>query len=311
MTTKRLDRLPVTARAWTDGQLSGGQVEAICAQVDPATVEVFAAQEAALVPVLVGLGVDDTARAMAVWKARATANGEAPVEPDQALHLSSTFGDRWVLDGSLDSVGGQTVATALRVAETPDVESETARMPAQRRADALIDVCRFFLDHQHSHPGRHRPHVNVVVDLDDLTAGRSGRFGDGGWLDLTCLSTLLCDCALHRVITSGRSAVLDYGMTTRTIPAPLWNAIVIRDEHCRFPDCDRPSVWCEAHHVIWVEHNGPTCIDKLVLCCSRHHHRLHQSGWQAKLQHDGTLHVTDPHGKVRTTSPPRALPALC
>jgi hypothetical protein len=68
MTTKRLERLPVVARAWADGQLSGGQVEAICAHVDPATLDVFAAQEAALVPVLAGLDVDDTARAMAVWE---------------------------------------------------------------------------------------------------------------------------------------------------------------------------------------------------------------------------------------------------
>ncbi|HWI04836.1 MAG TPA: hypothetical protein VNT52_13580, partial [Acidimicrobiales bacterium] len=63
---------------------------------------------------------------------------------------------------------------------------------------------------------------------------------------------------VHRVVTSGRSAILDYGIATRTIPAPLWNSLVIRDECCRFPGCDRPSVWCEGHHVVWVTHGGTT-----------------------------------------------------
>lgn len=56
---------------------------------------------------------------------------------------------------------------------------------------------------------------------------------------------------------------------------------------------------------------GPTRLDNLALVCSRHHHRLHQSGWAATLAEDGTLEVTDPTGHVRTTVPPRGLPLLC
>jgi hypothetical protein len=108
------------------------------------------------------------------------------------------------------------------------------------------------------------------------------------------------------VVMAGRSAVLDYGTATRTIPAPLWNALVIRDEHCRFPNCDRPSVWCEGHHVVWVTHGGPTELANLVLLCSRHHHVLHQPGWHAKLRPDATFEVTDANGIVRETSPPRS-----
>ncbi len=39
---------------------------------------------------------------------------------------------------------------------------------------------------------------------------------------------------------------------------------MIRDEHCRFPGCDRPSRWCEGHHVIWVTAGGPTELGNLV-----------------------------------------------
>ncbi|MBA2752270.1 MAG: hypothetical protein H0U41_08560 [Actinobacteria bacterium] len=48
----------------------------------------------------------------------------------------------------------------------------------------------------------------------------------------------------------------------------------------------------------------------LVLVCSRHHHRLHQPGWHAKLRPDATLEVTDPDGRHWSTSPPRAGPVL-
>ncbi len=52
----------------------------------------------------------------------------------------------------------------------------------------------------------------------------------------------------------------------------------------------------------------PTCLDKLVLVRARHHHRLHQPRWHAKLRPDATLEVTDPAGRVRSTAPPRAGP---
>jgi len=315
---RQLNRLPATASAWAEGCLSGGQVEAIVAHLSPATTERFAVQEAEIVPVLVPLSVDDTARAMDHWKARVQAEGdeaEEPEEPERSLHLSP-LGGRWVGDMVLDPEGGQVVSTAVRLAQGPEPDrsesgGEPRRSAAQRRADALVEVCRFYLDNQVSaRGGRHRPHLNVVVDIDDLEHERPGHFADGSVAPKALVQRLLCDCALHRVITSGRSAILDYGTTVHTTPAPLWSALVVRDEHCRWPGCDRPANWCQSHHVVWVSRNGPTRIDNLVLVCSRHHHRLHQPGWGAKLGADATLEVTDPYGKVRTTHPPRAGPSL-
>jgi len=301
----RLRRLPVCAQAYSDGTLSGGQIDAIVAHLDDEVMETFVAQEAELVPYLIPLTVAGVSRAMGVWLVRARPEPAEPKEPDRSLHLSRTLDDRWVLDGSLDAEGGSVVATALRLAMP--AQDDRAKSPATRRADALVDLCRFFLDHQQTHAGgRHRPHMNVVVEIDDLKAGRGGQVVDGPGLDGPTVSRLFCDCSVHRVVMAGRSAVLDYGTATRTIPAPLWSSLVIRDEHCRFPGCDRPSVWCEGHHVVWVTHGGPTELPNLILLCSRHHHVLHQPGWHAKLLPDATFEVTDPDGIVRSTSPPRA-----
>jgi hypothetical protein len=301
---KRLRSLPVCAEAYADGTLSGGQVEAIVARLDDEMVSIFAAHEAELVPYLVPLTVAGVSRAMAAWVIRARPEPSEPDEPEQSLHLSRTIEDRWVLDATLGPEGGAVVSAAIRLAMPGD---DAAGSRAAQRADALVSVCRFFLDHQHrSAGGRHRPHVNVVVNWDDLEAGRGGRVVDGPGLDGATVSRLFCDAAVHRVVMAGRSAVLDYGMATRTIPTQLWNALVIRDEHCRFPGCDRSSTWCEGHHVVWVTRGGPTELANLVLVCARHHHVLHQPGWHAKLLPDGLLEVTAPNGDVRCTSPPRA-----
>jgi hypothetical protein len=304
---RKLAHLPVTATAWRHGVLSSGQVDAIAANLDADTVGLFADHETAVVPTLVDLSVRDVANAMAAWRDCATADRDPKPDPAQALHLSSMLAGSWRLDANLGVETGELLATALRLAQTPDVDGEPARSLATRRADALGDICRHFLDHQQSRRGgRHRPHINVVLDIERFRALRSAGATtvDGGHLDRTSTDRLLCDAALHRLVTQGRSAILDYGTATRTIPAPLYNALVVRDQCCRFPGCDRPAAWCEGHHVRPWLNGGPTQLSNLVLLCSRHHHLLHKPRWHTKLLPDATLEITDPQGHVHTSHPP-------
>ncbi|HEX9969473.1 MAG TPA: HNH endonuclease signature motif containing protein, partial [Acidimicrobiales bacterium] len=144
-------------------------------------------------------------------------------------------------------------------------------------------------------------------DYDDLVAGRGGETVDGTLLGGPAIQALLCDAGVNRVVTRGTSAVLDYGTTTRVVPTHLWNALVLRDRHCRFEGCERPSRFCEAHHVVPVLQGGETSLDNLVLKCSRHHHIGHLPGWHERLEPDGTLVATDPKGRTRTSRPPGVL----
>ncbi len=114
---------------------------------------------------------------MAEWRAKADAlaDDDEPAGRKRSLHVPKTIDGRVELSGSLDPESGDVVTTAVRLASSEDTEAEPARTPGERRADALVDICRFFLDHQrHKAGGRHRPHVNVVVNLEDLEAGRGG-----------------------------------------------------------------------------------------------------------------------------------------
>jgi hypothetical protein len=311
-TARRLRELPVTAAAYRDGVLGVGHVQAIVANLKDRTTTLFADHEAELVPELARLSVGETAVAMQDWARRAEAvlgdDPDAP-QPERSLHLSRILDGRRELSGSFDSEGGAVIATALRLASTRDVEGEPARSAAQRRGDALVDVCRWFLDHQHDRRGgRHRPHLNVVATLDDLERRTQGRLLDRSVLDGTTVQRLFCDAGVHRVFVAGRSSILDYGTATRTVPANLFNALVIRDQHCRFPGCDRPPDWCEAHHVRWMLDGGTTSLDNLVLQCSRHHHLLHSPGWAGKLLPDGTIVVTTPDDRTLEGRPPSRPP---
>ena len=301
---RRLRSIPVTMQAWVTGSLSHGQVEAILANLRSETTELFASHEAALVPFLVGLTVKQTGHAMADWAAKATAliEGPEPVEAPQQLRLDKTFNGRWQLTGTFNTEPGSVIETALRLARPDDktIPNGTAN------AAALETVCRFYLDNQTtSLGGRHRPHVNVLIDLDQLEGRGQGRLLDGAPISSTAMRRILCDAKIHRVITVGPSTILDYGRSTRTIPPALFTALVLRDKHCRMPGCEQPPERCDVHHVIPWEQGGSTNLRNTILICPfDHHNKCHGNGWHLEMEPDGTLHITDPNGTRHTTHPP-------
>ncbi len=305
---KKLRRLPVLSSAWLAGRVSGGQVQAVCAQVIDRHVDLFATHEAALVSSFESLTVEETARAMSLWRARADAldDGREPrAEPCEA-RLSTTLDDRGLLTASLDAEGTALATAALALADSNDLDVPAA----QRKGQALKDLFRFVLDHQQAKPGaRKRPHLNLVINNDTVHTDHIEGFDaeSGVRIDSLTLSRLMCDCEFHRMILSVEGAVLDYGRAAKAPPIDLYNAVVIRDQGCRWKSCDRPAAWCHAHHVKWWERDqGPTSINNLVLLCARHHGMVHRKGWQADLYLNGEFEVISPWGHVRRSKPPGA-----
>jgi hypothetical protein len=73
-------------------------------------------------------------------------------------------------------------------------------------------------------------------------------------------------------------------------------AVVARDRHCRFPGCDRPSAWCDAHHVVHWADGGATSVENLLLLCRRHHRMIHaRRGFGVEIV-DGRPVFTRPDG---------------
>jgi hypothetical protein len=67
--------------------------------------------------------------------------------------------------------------------------------------------------------------------LKELASDGPGQLGNGTPVPAKTVEWLSCDSELHRIVMSGRSTVLDYGSSVRTISPALWAALVVRDQH--------------------------------------------------------------------------------
>ncbi|MGH9167000.1 MAG: DUF222 domain-containing protein [Acidimicrobiia bacterium] len=305
-----LEAMPQTKAAFSVGEISYSQARML-AQAAEAHPEAFSTKEDELLEAARDLPVGDLGRTLDTWRqgldaGAALAEAEARYQR-RRLRTSRTVLGMVRVEGELDPEGGEALLTALRaVTEVPALREE--RTAEQRRADALVDLARHYLDHGQAHGnGGERPHVVVTVDLASLE-GRAGRRCDldqAGVIHPETARRLACDAGVSRVITTGASEPLDVGRRTRTVPASLRRALVVRDGGCRFPGCDRPHWWCDAHHVIhWLD-EGPTCLANLVLLCRRHHRLVHEGGFHLE-QMEGQLRFRRPDWSV---IPERSPPA--
>ena len=284
---RALVNMPLAAGAFSNGEIGMTAVRllAAAASAHPAT---YADHETALVDAAKSLSVRQLSTAVAYWRQAqdfgAASDGADAVFGKRRLHVLATFGGMVRIDGDLDPESGETVLVALEAVTGPDARKNTdGRTPAQRRADALVEICRQYLDQADpSHSGGEKPHVSVLVDLAVLQGTRPGRSetSRGTVLDPDTARRLACDAGISRIIVNGPSEPLDVGRRTRTIPPAIRRALVVRDGGCTHDGCDRPSHWCDAHHLIHWADGGPTSLDNLRLLCRRHHRMAHRSEWE-------------------------------
>ncbi len=83
-----------------------------------------------------------------------------------------------------------------------------------------------------------------------------------------CTATYLCDCRIHVVLRDADGTPRSFGRTFRLVPSRLFKQIAARDGGCRFPGCDRPVKWTDAHHIHWWELGGSTDYHNSILLCS-------------------------------------------
>jgi hypothetical protein len=282
-TARALEHMPQVREALYEGEVSPSAVGQLVAAQE-ASPEEFSRSEDTLVDAARTLPVRDLRRAVSHW--RDMVDQDAARGADQqrydrrGLHASATLEGMVRVDGNLDPETGETLLTALRSVTDTWARSgqEDPRTPAQRRCDALGEICRQWLDRtDRGVVAGERPHLTVLVDLEALE-GRAGdrcELEEGGTISPSSARRLACDASVSRVITKGDSEPLDVGRRTPVVGASLRRAVVVRDRGCRFPGCDRPAPWCDAHHVSHWADGGETELSNLVLLCRRHHRMVH------------------------------------
>ncbi len=269
-----------TFDAWRAGRLSTDQTVVLLDQA-ASLPDSYSEAEAVLVDAVSGLGVSDTRRLVGYWRQSVDGPGTIRTETEQeerrGISASRSLDGMVRVDGWMTAVAGQTLLTVLDVLMPPPASGDN-RTPRQRRHDALEDLARSFLDHGPTPVvGGERPHLNLLCDLPALQglAGGLHETETGQLLTITQLRTLTCDCSISRIVFGPDSEIIDVGRRTRVIPAATRRAVVARDRHCTWEDCDRNARWCDVHHIIhWTDH-GETQPENLKLLCRYHHTLTH------------------------------------
>jgi hypothetical protein len=278
---RALEEMPQARRSLDDGEVSLSAVEVLARarKVDP---DAFFAAEGLLVEAARRHTIRDLARVCAFWRDRVERDrfpdARERAQARRKLHASPTLDGMVRIDGDLDPVAGESVLVALRAVLDSEARdgAHDERTPAQRRADALGEICRAWLDlGERPEVAGERPHLTVTIDIDGLSDHRAGQLGHAGPVGPEAVRELVCDASLTRVVMRGSSEVLDVGRRTPVVSPAIRRAVVIRDRGCVFPGCDRPHTWCDAHHVRHWADGGATAVSNLVLLCRRHHRAVH------------------------------------
>jgi hypothetical protein len=283
-----------TGAAWRAGDVSSAAVRMIAAARADGHDDTYVRCE----PLFLDLARDHDLRALrratAHFRRLALADGTEPSAHD-GLYVSRLYDGRTVIKGDLSDLAAETVTTALHAyADPPD--EQFPKKTSKRYAEALVRICELALAHTGT-PDRARAQVSIVVDWKTLVQRQPGRL-DGqftGPIHPRDIERLLCDCDISRIVTGPNGLTLDVGRKRREPTPAMRRALVERDGGCRWPDCDRPAGFCDAHHVRPWWPDGETKLTNLVLLCSHHHHVTHQPGWS--ITFDGTtLEVLRPNG---------------
>jgi hypothetical protein len=275
-----LSKVPFAVKAVESGDLSLDQAR-VLSDLPERLSEEFSRDEVTLVNTVGPLTVSDTRRVVEYWKTAVDGPGTETSAEDlfdrRYLFGSKTLDGMVKLDGLLDPVAGDLVLTALQAA-TPPRRDGDLRSPRQRRADALADLARTFLDSGEA-SGSEKPHVLVLTDLAALQGSGGGihETSNGQVLTPNQVRETACDAVINRVVFGPDSQPLDLGRTTRVVPPSMRRALIARDRHCRHKGCDRPAQWCDAHHIIHWADGGPTALWNLKLLCRYHHTLQHQN----------------------------------
>jgi len=164
--------MPETRAAFAAGELPESRVR-LLAEAQAAAPEQFARDEAVLVARAGAVASGRFPQVLSDWRRNTDpAGAEADTErrfARRGLHISPSWSGMVHLDGDLDPEGGGIVLTALRSLSEPAApDPHDPRTPAQRRADALVEICRRNL----AGAGGSRPRPPVGITISWATCRR-------------------------------------------------------------------------------------------------------------------------------------------
>ncbi|WP_244175946.1 HNH endonuclease signature motif containing protein [Microbacterium oxydans] len=313
-------RYPVVREALRAGVLGAQAAAMIIGMLDrcrvAAGVERVAEAERLLTEAAVGLALDHVRRLVVRVEAWLDPDGVEPKEEERRGKRALTMFERGGmlhLNARLDAETAAPIIAAIRGfvtaafaarqgapdADAPDADRRTVPMI---QADALAVFCAHVLGCEKRVPVAGAT-VIVRMRVEDLESGTGSATVDG--LDqpvsIGAARRMAAGGGIIPCVLGTDSEVLDWGREKRLFTRAQRLALVERDGGCAM--CGLPPEMTKAHHSRWWKRDhGPTDLSNGVLLCETCHHRIHDNGWDIRIDHPKT------GGRVWFLPPPHVDP---
>lgn len=167
--------------------------------------------------------------------------------------------------------------------EQGPVAEETRSLP-QLQLDALAAICRHALGCDSSGLPLATTTVVVRVPLEVLTEGVGTATIDGITqpIDATTARRMAANANVIPFVLGSKGEVLECGRAKRLFTGMQRLVLEERDGGCAF--CGLPGKYTEGHHLWWWSLGGPTDVRNGVLLCTSCHHRVHNDGWDVRIE---------------------------
>jgi hypothetical protein len=290
---RAMQEMPRCQEAWREGRISSEQAQAIAMARADGNEEALASDEATLVDQAAEMGFEAFRRSLSYWRhAVNPAGAEAEDEARQqarAVTLDQDQNGMWFGRLYLDPISGAIVSGELeriereffdadcaeaheRLGRTPRLD-ELSRTPAQRRADALVEMAT----RSRSAPAdgiRPAPLFSVLVGYETMH-GRICELENGIVLTPTSLLPWMESAYFERAVFALGKRV-DVSVRARLFSGGTRRAIELRDRTCTHPYCNEPVDRCQADHIEPYALGGETTQDNGRLLCGFHNRLRNQ-----------------------------------
>ncbi len=153
-----------------------------------------------------------------------------------------------------------------------------------------------------------RIEMSILIDAETLLHGEHPQtvIDCGLPIDLPVetLRRWACIAEICPIIVGADGVSLYMGRDSRIANREQRRALRAMYRGCAIPGCRVAFDYCDIHHLRWYRNLGKTDIDNLIPICNKHHHLVHEGGWNLALDTRRNLTITYPDGAIMTTGPP-------
>ena len=311
---------PAFATALETGAITVGHVDVVmraAKKLEPAARAMLLGEADRLVALAASLDVDTFTRRVKQRCAllRSDEDDLARLERQRQATSLRSWVDQitgmWCIHAEFDPVTGLQLDQALRAQLERlfhDKPPDTAPSDPLARQQHLAALAFADLILKPGGASRVRPEVVAVIDLSDgpahiewnLPIEVPQRVTDAllGQADLSVV-------VVRNGVVLHAPGCLDEGRNKRTANRAQRRALRGFYRCCAIPGCSVPFDRCKIHHLRYWENNGDTDLANLLPVCSKHHHCIHDRGWNITMKPDRSLRIDLPDGTTMTTGPPQ------